>query len=217
MDASMDTDELIELFPKYFTLALISVRNSGKSVLAQEIIKAVCKKKMVDVVIVMSGSAHLNDDYDFLPEGSLMNFDNGLLHKIWDKQMADKKDGKEKRIFIVFDDVLADKTAVKNEILQRIWIQGRHVSISSAILSQYPAFVLTPMIMGNSDLLLYSKLNRQNIEKLWMATVGISLKDFISISEKIAGVDYTFMVINNYCKSPEWRKYLSYVKVELKK
>jgi hypothetical protein len=50
-----------------------------------------------------------------------------------------------------------------------------------------------------------------------MATVGISLKDFISISEKIAGVDYTFMVINNYCKSPEWRKYLSYVKVELKK
>ena len=214
-DASMNPEELVELFPKYFTLALISVRNSGKSVLAQSIIKVVTEKKMTDIVIVMSGSAGLNDDYNFLPKGALMPFSNNILHKIWNKQLEDKKLGKEKRLFIVFDDVLADKDATKNEILQKIWIQGRHLSISSAILSQYPAFVLTPMIMGNSDLLLYSKLNRQNIEKLWLATVGISLKDFISISEKIAGVDYKFMVINNYCKSPDPLNYLTYVKAEI--
>ena len=219
MDAALNPTELVELFPKYFTLAVIGVRNSGKSVLIQQIIKAVCEKKMVDIVIVMSGSAGLNDDYSFLPDGALMKFNNALLHKIWDKQVADKKADAStcKRVFIVFDDCLTDKEAIRNEIMQRIWVQGRHVFISSAILSQYPAYITSPTIMGNSDFLLYSKLNRQAIERMWESTVGISKKDFINVSENIAGVDYTFMAINNYCKNPDPRAYLTYCKALLDK
>ena len=71
--------------------------------------------------------------------------------------------------------------------------------------------------MGNSDFLLYSKLNRQAIERMWESTVGISKKDFISVSENIAGVDYTFMAINNYCKNPDPRAYLTYSKALLDK
>lgn len=215
MDAALEPSELVELFPPLFTLALIGVRNSGKSVLIQQIIKAVMKKKMVDVVIVMSGSANLNNDYDFLPEGALMNFDNDLLHQIWDKQVEDKKAEKEKKqkpkkVFIVFDDCLTDKNAIRNEIMMKIWVQGRHISICSAILSQYPAYILSPTIMGNSDQLLYSKLNRQALERMWESTVGITKKDFINVSEKIAGVNYTFMVIDNYCKNPDPKKYMTF-------
>lgn len=210
MEEALDPSELVTLFPPYFTLALIGVRNSGKSMLIQQIIQAACAKKMVDIVIVMSGSAQLNDDYDFLPPGCLMNFNNPLLHKLWDKQVKDKKEGRQRRVFIVFDDCLSDKNAIRNEIMMRIWVQGRHVSISSAILSQYPAYILSPTIMGNSDMLLYSKLNRQSLERIWESTVGIAKKDFIRISEEIAGVNYTFMGINNFCKDPRPERYLTY-------
>jgi hypothetical protein len=214
MEAALAPSELVELFPKYFTLALIGVRNSGKSVLIQQIIKALIKAKKVDIVIVMSGSAGLNDDYDFLPPTTLMKFNDSMLHKIWDKQVLDKQQDKTKHVFIVFDDCLSNKEAIRNEVMNRIWVQGRHIHISSAILSQYPAYILSPTIMGNSDLLLWSKLNRQATEKLWQATVGISCKEFIRISEAIGGVDYTFMIINNYCKSPDPMEYLNYVRAE---
>ena len=212
MDAALTPLEFVELFPPFVTCAIIGVRNSGKSVLTQQIIKAVQKKKMVDIVIVMSGSAQLNDDYSFLPEGALMNFNDGLLHRIWNKQVADKKEGKEKKLLIVFDDCLTDKNAIRNEIIQKIWVQGRHVSINSFLLSQYPAYITSPIILGNSDFLMTSKLNRQAIERVWESTVGISKKDFINITESIAGVDYTFLVINNYCKSPKPEDYLTYVR-----
>ena len=217
MDAALNPSELIELFPKYFTLALIGVRNSGKSVICQAIIKELMKAKKVDVVIVMSESAGLNTDYDFLDESTVMKFNDTLLQKIWNKQVKDKKEGEAKHIFIVFDDCLANKDAIRNEVMNRIWVQGRHIHISSAILSQHPAFILSPTIMGNSDLLLYSKLNRQALEKLWLASCGISCKEFIRISEAIAGINYTYMVINNYCKDPNPMVYLNYTRVIMDK
>ena len=215
MEAAADPDELVELFPKgSFTLSMIGVRNSGKSVLIQQIIKSLFRKKLVDIVLVMSGSASLNDDYSFLPEGCVMNFDKEMLHRIWDKQVAEKKANKAKRVFIVFDDCLSDKTAIRNEIMMRIYVQGRHISLGSAILSQYPAYITSPTILGNSDLILYSKLNRQAIERLWESTSGISKKEFLNVSEAVAGVNYTFMVINNYCKSPDPEEYMTFVRAK---
>jgi hypothetical protein len=213
MDSALEPQELVDLFPKgSMTLSMIGVRNSGKSVLIQQIIKALCKKKLVDIVLVMSGSAQLNDDYNFLPEGTVMPFSSDMLHRIWDKQLKEKKEGKQKRVFIVFDDCLTDKNAIRNEIMMRIYVQGRHISLGSAILSQYPAYITSPTILGNSDCILYSKLNRQAIERLWESTSGISKKDFIRVSEAVAGVNYTFMVINNYCKSPDPAMYLRFVR-----
>lgn len=215
MEAALNTDELVELFPKgSMTMSMIGVRNSGKSVLIQQIIKSLCRKKLVDIVLVMSGSAQLNSDYSFLPEGTVMNFNSDLLHRIWEKQVAEKRAGTEKRVFIVFDDCLTDKTAVRNEIMMRIYVQGRHISLGSAILSQYPAYITSPSILGNSDMILYSKLNRQALERLWESTSGISKRDFINISESVAGVNYTFMAINNYAKSPDPLDYLTYVRAE---
>ena len=212
MEDALTPTELLDLFPKFVTLALIGVRNSGKSMITQQILKAVIKKQTVDIVIVMSGSAQLNSDYDFLPPGALMNFDDALLKKMWSKQVKDKKEGVEKRLFLVFDDCLTDKGAIRNEIIQRIWVQGRHVSISSAILSQYPAYITSPIILGNSDLLLYSKLNRTALERIYESTTGLTKKEFIELSEAVAGVNYTFMVMNNYCKSPLPEDYLTYVR-----
>lgn len=61
MDAALNPRELIDLLPKYFAISMIGVRNSGKSVMIQAMIKELIKAKRVDMVIVMSGSAKLND------------------------------------------------------------------------------------------------------------------------------------------------------------
>ena len=165
----------------------------------------------------MSGSANLNDDYDFLPANMVINFDDKILNTIWNKQIDLKKDKKEKHIFIIFDDCLATPEAIRNNIMNKIWVQGRHLSISSAILTQYPAYVTTPTILGNSDLILYSKLNRTSIERLYHSTTGLSMKDFLKISEAKAGLNYTYLVINNYCKSPDWKEWLTAVRADFKK
>jgi len=104
METALEPIELIELFPKYFTLSLIGVRNSGKSVLIQQIIKALLKSKKIDIVIIMSGSAGLNDDYNFLPQNVVMNFNDDILHKIWNKQVKEKRENKAKQTCIVLDD-----------------------------------------------------------------------------------------------------------------
>ena len=215
MDAALNPRELIDLLPKYFAISMIGVRNSGKSVMIQAMIKELIKAKRVDMVIVMSGSAKLNNDYSFLPESVVMEFNSDLLGKMWEKQVKLKEAGKAEHIFIVFDDVLANKEAIRNEYINKIWTQGRHVFFSSAILSQYPAYVCSPTILGNSDMILYSKMNRQSLEKLAYATTGLSIQEFIRISEQIAGVDYTFMCINNYCKDPDPLVYLNYARATI--
>lgn len=215
MESALEPSELIELLPPYFAISMIGVRNSGKSVMIQAMIKELIKAKRVDMVIVMSGSARLNNDFDFLPPSVVMQFDPDLLRTLWAKQVKNKEAGKAEHIFIVFDDCLANKEAIRNEILNKIWTQGRHVFISSAILSQYPAYICSPTILGNSDMIMYSKMNRQSLEKLYTATTGLSCADFIRISERIAGVNYTFMVINNYCKDPDPFKYMNYAKATI--
>ena len=57
--------------------------------------------------------------------------------------------------------------------------------------------------------------NRQSLEKLAYATTGLSIQEFIRISEQIAGVDYTFMCINNYCKDPDPLVYLNYARATI--
>ena len=68
--ATPDTvDDIVDRLPKFFTISIVARRGSGKSVLVQEIIRIVLKRKLVDLVLVMSDSANLNRDYqDILPK-----------------------------------------------------------------------------------------------------------------------------------------------------
>ena len=206
--------ELLERLPKYHTISCISKRNSGKSVIVSQIIQEQIKAKKIDMCIVMSGTAGLNDyDYKFLPKSLLIPFSEDVLENLWQKQVKQPYH-KRKHILIVLDDCLATPEAIRNDTVMKYICNGRHICTSFIISSQHTSALLTPVLKANSDLILYSKLSRQQLENLSMSTTSLSKQDFIRFSESSAGVDYSFCVIDNYINSKEPSEFLTIVRAD---
>jgi hypothetical protein len=74
--------------------------------------------------------------------------------------------------------------------------------------------LLTPIIRSNSDLIVYSKLNRQQLETLWTSTTNISKKDFIRVSETLGGRDYNMVVLYNVISSTEPDEFITIVRAK---
>lgn len=208
-------DEMIERLPKYFTMCLASKRNSGKTYLMTEIIKKLIKAKRVDMVLVMSNSAGLNKDYGFLPSGLVMKFNEGILENLWKRQQkTDMK--KREHIFIVLDDILSDPRAIRSEVVSRVYSLGRHNMLSCACISQVANHVLTPIMRQNSDMILWSKLNRMQLAHIWESLNGVNKQAFIRWAEIFGGVHYNFCVFDNITDKNAPEDFLFVVRAEAK-
>lgn len=210
----LGVQEIIDRLPKYFTISCCSARNSGKSVLVQELVRDMLKQKKIDIALVMSGSAGLNDDYNFLGK-MVMSFDPELLEVIWQKQISTPA-ASRKHLLLVIDDALGTPEAFRNMTLQKIFSQGRHCFISCIICSQHTTYLLTPIIKGNSDIILWSRLGRSQLKTLWESTVNIDLKEFINISEGIGGSNYQFLLFDNYgmTHARDFTEFISFIKAK---
>lgn len=209
-------DEVIRRLPKFFTISIASKRGSGKSVLVSEIMRDLLKREehKVDMFVVMSGSAGLNDDYtDIVPQKLIMNFSEDMMNRIWEHQ-AGIEPKKREHICLVLDDCLGDKDAVRNPTIQKWYSVCRHISASLIVISQHTSVLLTPIIRSNSDLIIYSKLNRQQLETLWTSTTNISKKDFIRVSETLGGRDYNMIVLDNVISSTEPDEFITIVRAK---
>ena len=206
--------DIVSRLPKNgFTMSMASKRNSGKSVLCVEILKALLRERRIDMVVIMSGSARLNDDYDFLPAKLVIPFSERILANTWASQEKKKKEDR-KHLLFVFDDCLADPSAVRNPMLTKLYSLGRHASISAILISQHTAVLLSPIIKANSDVILWSKLNRAQLETLWLSTTNVTKDDFIGISEALGGIHYQFMLLDNYTSSTDPHDFLAVVKAK---
>lgn len=208
-------DTLIERLPKYFTMCLASKRNSGKTYLMTEIIKKLLKAKKVDMVLVMSNSAGLNKDYDFLPSGLVMKFNEKVLEQLWARQQKTDM-AKREHIFIVLDDVLSDPRALRSELVSRIYSLGRHNMLSCGISSQIANHVLTPVVKQNSDMILWSKLNITQLSHIWESLSGVSKKGFIRWAQVFGGVHHNFCVFDNITDKNAPEEFLFVVRAEAK-
>ena len=208
-------DTLIERLPKYFTMCLSSKRNSGKSWIMTEIIKKLLKAKKVDMVLVMSNSAGLNKDYDFLPSGLVMKFNEKVLEQLWARQQKTDM-AKREHIFIVLDDVLSDPRALRSELVSRIYSLGRHNMLSCGISSQIANHVLTPVVKQNSDMILWSKLNITQLSHIWESLSGVSKKGFIRWAQVFGGVHHNFCVFDNITDKNAPEEFLFVVRAEAK-
>jgi len=206
--AHESVEAILERLPPLFTISCASKRNSGKTVLISELIQLLLKTKHVDMVLVMSGSAGLNHDYEFLPKDLVMPYSETVLTRLWQRQKDRPKDDRES-VLLVLDDCLATPEAIRSDLLMRIYALGRHVSISCIIISQVANWILTPTIKQNSDVILWSKLNRQQLENLWTSMTNIDKKDFLRFSEKYGGKDYNFLCFDNFTTSTEAEDFLT--------
>ena len=205
-------DDLVDRLPKYFTISIIAKRNMGKSYLMMAIIKSLKKKNRVDKIVVLSGSAGLNDDYkDLVNEKLILPFKEVTLENIWNLQKSKPLEQRE-HILIILDDCLANKEAQKSDMIDQLYSQSRHLQISLAVLSQYGAHLLTPLRKANSDAILYCKLNRRGQESLWLCTSGISKNKFIEISERFANGNFQYMLLDNYIRSSNPADQITFVR-----
>ena len=207
-------DDFIERLPKpCWTAVIASKRNSGKTWLISQLIKRLIKLKKVDVVLVQTNSFGLNDDYDFLPPGLVMKFNEKVLSSVWERQKKVARADRQ-HVLVVLDDVLSDKSAVRSEMVERIFALGRHATISVLIASQVANIVLSPVMKQNSDMILWSRLNKVQLQHIWEATNGLSLKAFTRWAELFGGVHYNFCVFDNYTDKGAPEDYLTVIRAD---
>ena len=211
---ALGVDEIVRRLPAFFTISVASRRNSGKSHLCRQLVQELIRTKKVDIVIVLSGTAGLNNDWSFLPPGCVKDFSEDILSRIWVKQRDGvlREDEDLKRPLVVLDDCLSTKEAIRSPILQKYYSEGRHVHASMIVISQHTSLLLTPVIRSNSDIILWSKLNQGQLEALWESTVGISKQDFLHISERVGGVNYNFLCLDNIIQSRDPMEFLTVVR-----
>jgi hypothetical protein len=179
-------------------------------------IEAMYKQGKIDAVVLFSSTANITNDFPFIPSNMKMQFSEEKLSRLISFQKDMKAKGEPKQLMIVFDDLLSDKSAIRNNLIMELYVSGRHFFTTPVLLSQSPSFILTNTIKGNSDLLFYSRLNRKALSTLWESLSNIDLKDFIKISEKL-NRDYRFLVINTQAMSPEIEDWLDVVFATLEK
>ena len=202
-------EEIIRRLPKYFTLCCMSCRNSGKSVLISQLVRELRRLKKVDLVLVMSGTAGLTSDWDFLPANTVMSFSEEMLGRIARKQDSDveawkhpeegrEKPKKPKHVLLVLDDCLSTPEALQSHVISSTFSLGRHRMMSCIVISQLTTKFPSPTLKQNTDMILWSRLNLRSLENLWYSTTNISKKDFLKVSQTLGGVNFNFMLLDLY-------------------
>jgi len=181
---------------------LIARRNSGKSVLLKRLVNdsmhkfnkifVICPSEPVNHFYKNSGL--VEDNYIF--ENYSEKFGNALL-----KKMSEINEGKTKEnaknILLIMDDCICDVDFRTSPSLKKLFIRGRHLSISLIITSQNLCS-LNPLQRNNADYILCGQLSAKSLDILTddYCPASIPKKDFINYYSK-STLNYGFIVINN--------------------
>ena len=157
--------DLISDIPEHFQCVISSKRNIGKSFLAKYLVYRLIKEnpKRFSYIRVFSNTAHINEDWSFLPDNFIKKgFQDDIVQtilKFQEKRVVDLGKEHAPSCLLIFDDVIggnSDRMAYSDSINQ-IFTQGRHYKISSIFCLQYSKSIITPSMRNNIDLLFLSK------------------------------------------------------------
>lgn len=188
------------------TYMLIAKRNSGKSVMAKHVMLDLLRQRLVDMVVVFSGSVEFNRDWDCVIESNrIEGYDEGKLRQLVEHQREEARKAIKdpsyvpKRLLIIFDDVIGqDNANASKDLMNYLLAAGRHIFTTMVIVVQYPKVVLTPTMRNNLDFILISK-NNSTVTGLIFEIVNSfcgSRKEFADFVEKNTN-DHAFVVFNN--------------------
>ena len=131
-----------------------------------------------------------------LPEELVVPFDEDRLQRLYETQLAREPEDRP-RVLLVLDDVLGSPEARYSSYIDLVFVRGRHVNISVILISQVANTVLSPLRIQQADLVLYSSLNRGQLERLFLATKNIARDEFVGFSERYCGMAYVFGLLDN--------------------
>jgi len=208
----MDISDFASEVKVPFSMCVASKRNTGKSVLLNQFIKAMVDSRKVDVAVIFSNTTGLNDDYPDIPKHLKQPYSEEALQRLINKQKGTEK-GKRKEVLVVFDDVLGDKKADRSNLILYCYAIGRHINLNPILASQVSNRVLTPTVKANSDYILLSRLNRQHILNIWEAITNMEKGEFIAFIEDV-NKDYKFACVDMTSQSNNPEDFLMVLKAK---
>ena len=120
------------------------------------------------------------------------------------KNIDEYNPGKENKILIVFDDMIADMIHNKNlnSIVTKLFIRGRILNISLLFITQSYFKVPKDLRMNTSHFFIINILNKRDPQQIAINhSSDISTKDFANIYRKCRNEPYSFLVIDTMLAS----------------
>ncbi len=178
-------------------VAVIGKRGSGKSLLVKDIMY---HKRKIPAGIVMSGTEDGNRFYsDFVPDSFVFSeFNKGALEKLVDRQRRLWAQGRKTRVFVILDDLVYDKSIMKEKVIRQLFFNGRHWGIFLIVTAQFITD-LPPGVRANCDVVVACReAIYQNRKKLYEMVFGVfpTFKQFDKVFQSCTE-NYEVLVIDN--------------------
>jgi hypothetical protein len=182
-------------------ILLIGKRNTGKSVLAKDLLY---HKRHLPAGVVMSGTEEGNGYYSgWVPDSFIYNdFDKGVIDGVIDRQRRLSKIDKAKNVFLVLDDCLYDKKLLREKCMRALFMNGRHWKVYMLLTAQYMMDV-PPDIRSQIDYVFVLRENiLQNRKRLYDTFFGVfpSFDVFCQVMDKCTE-NYECIVLDNTSRS----------------
>ena len=113
------------------------------------------------------------------------------------KNIDEYNTDKERKILMVFDDVIADMINNKelNSIVTELFIRGRKSNISFVFITQSYFKVLKDVRLNSTHFFVMKIPNKRELQQIALNhSSDISTKDFINIYKKCTAEPYSFLV-----------------------
>lgn len=182
-------------------ILLIGKRNTGKSVLAKDLLY---HKRHLPAGVVMSGTEEGNGWYSgWVPDSFIYNdFDKSVIEGVIDRQRRLSKADKAKNVFLVLDDCLYDKKLLREKCMRALFMNGRHWKVYMLLTAQYMMDV-PPDIRSQIDYVFVLRENiLQNRKRLYDTFFGVfpSFDVFCQVMDKCTE-NYECLVLDNTSRS----------------
>ena len=125
------------------------------------------------------------------------------MHDVY-KNIANYNPHKEKKILIVFDDMIADMIHYKklNSIVTELFIRGRKLNISLVFITQSYCKVPKDVRLNTTHFFIMKIPNKRELQQIAINhSSDINTKDFDNIYRKYLADPYSFLVNNTTLSS----------------
>ena len=211
-----------------------SRRNTGKSVLTSHLCRQIHSQKWYSSVFVFSLTAHLQNVFNFVPKENIFKgLDSEKLQQIWNSQEkmiteemekhkneSVEKQEKEKqklpKILIIMDDIIGDQNIRKSKELTDLFIAGRHVLISTFIITQ-DFKSLHPKVRKQADIAIAFQLNDETEREAFVCSyMSIrSKKQGMILFDEITKEPFNALVVLNFNITHNPEDYIKVIKADI--
>jgi hypothetical protein len=182
------------------TVCLCGKRHSGKSELIKYIVSLYGHQ--FNKIFVICPSEAVNKFYSqFLPsENIFTEYKEEWIEKLMARLIkinVGEKNNEAAHILLILDDCVSDHNFHQSPTIKKLFLRGRHISISLLITTQY-IYLISPSMRNNLDYLLCGQMNKQSIDLVTTEFLSgdIEKSDFVKMYSRCTK-DYNFLVINN--------------------